>query len=66
MECLTHRDCKMFMSDRTHGRGGGVYVLVSNCLPLIAIHSNLLSDLISDSNTVVSDDRVYRPNIVCI
>ena len=56
----------VFSSDRTHGRGGGVCVLISNCLPVIAKHSNLLSDFIVDTNTAVSDDRVYRPDIVCI
>ena len=52
----------VFRSDRTHGRGGGVCVLISNCLPVIGIHSNLLSDFIA--NTAVSDDRAYRPDIV--
>ena len=56
----------VFRSDRTHGCGGGVCVLVSNCLPVISIQSNLLSDFIADTNTVVFDDRVYRPDIVCI
>ena len=51
----------VFRSDRRH-----VCVLVSNCLPVIAIHSNLLSDFIADTNTVVCNDRVYRPDIVCI
>ena len=54
------------VSDRTYGRGGGVCVLISNCLSVITIHSNLLSDFIADTNTAVSDDRVYRPDIVCI
>ena len=53
-------------SDRTRGRGDGVCVFVSDCLPVIAIRSNLLSDFIADTNTVVSDDRVHRTDIVCI
>ena len=56
----------VFRSDRTHGSGGGVCVLVSNCLPVIAIHPNLLSDFITDTNTVVFDDRIYRHDIICI
>ena len=57
--------CNVFRSDTTHCRDDSICVLISNCLPVIAIYSNFLSDLISDINTV-SNDRIYRPDIVCI
>ena len=54
----------VFRSDRRRGRVGSGCVLLSNCFPVIAIHSNSLSNLIT--NAVVFDDRVYRPDISCI
>ena len=54
----------VYRSQITHSVG--ICDIVSDCLPVIAIHSNLLSDVIADTNTVASDDRVYRPSIVCI
>ena len=52
----------VFRSDRTHGSDGGVCVLVSNCLPVIAIHPNLLSDFIAaltqSSSTIAYIDMI--------
>ena len=56
----------VFRSDRTHGRGGGVCVLISNCLPVIAIILIycLISSLTQPSPTIAYIDLIlYALNL---
>ena len=64
MVCLTHRFCLIFLGPTEHTVVVAAYSYLIVCLLSLFILIYCPIKLISGTNTVVSDDRLYRPDIV--